>query len=165
MSAANGPEARTQRQRRMGQLNATGDASRVGSHAGTTPLACWHLGSSHSLTCLGYGKGEDIYKQHTHARVCRMMPTHACAAGPTPRYPAHLIPTSHAQRDHTTADTRNRDTLQNDTQNTQQRCGRAGHANSAGADPSALPTHMAERGEVGRWKFYLLPTTRCAVRM
>ena len=49
-----------------------------------------HLGSSHSLTCLGYGKGEDIYK-HTHARVCRMMPTHACAAGPTPRY-SHIYP-------------------------------------------------------------------------
>ena len=83
------------------------------------------------------------------------------------RSPAHPIPTSHAQRDHKTADTRNRDTLQNDTQNTQQRCGRAGHAKSAGADPSALPTRMTEymteraKLEEERSSYFLLLSAQC----
>ena len=51
-----------------------------------------HLGSSLSLTCAGYSKGEEIYK-HTRARASYTVPTRACAAGPTPTTPAHPIPT------------------------------------------------------------------------
>ena len=67
-------------------------------------------------------------------------------------------------RDHKTADTRNRDTLQNNTQNTQQRCGRAGHAKSAGADPSALPTRMTERAKLEEESpsYFLLLSAQCA---
>ena len=30
---------------------------------------CVHLGSSHSLSCLGYGKGEERYSTHAHVSL------------------------------------------------------------------------------------------------
>ena len=54
-----------------------------------------HLGSSLSLTCAGYSKGEEIYK-HTHASMCCMVPTQVMHARRVrhQRPPAHPTPTS-----------------------------------------------------------------------
>ena len=56
-----------------------------------------------------------MYSTHAHVRTTRCQLVHARRVRHQ-RSPAHPIPTSHAQRDHKTADTRDRDTPQNDTQ-------------------------------------------------
>ena len=108
-----------------------------------------------SLPRVRASKGEDIYK-HTQARVCRMMPTHACAAGPTSQSPAHPTPTSlvHAQPPER-GYTRTTWTHHRITQNTTRPIGAGGRATpTAHALPPALVSHpsLCER----RWRREIL---------
>ena len=100
-----------------------------------------------------------------HTRNVSLHGANSCMRGGSDtnvqRSPAHPISTSHAQRDHKTANTHNRDTPQNDTQiHTQkQRATPMVPALAPAPSPNAWLRFRLES-----WKMNDLPTSRCAVR-